>query len=483
MAELQKTKILLTSPSGEEMELKSFESVKIENSLSNKLSTFSISASVFDETDIAKFSVGSEVRIYSCKQSENLDDNLVYKGLIESNPKSLEMVLKSYELSGSNLLALSQYILVNEAYDDWLISDIVEDLITKYALEEFSIGYIQPVEYRISIRFKDTFLYTAIERLADALGYSFNVDLSDKFNFYQTSALTSNNIIKMGDYSKGSAKFEFDSSRLVNKLTVYGGVTLSPDITQKLKGDGLNSTYLLNYKPRASSSGGVEVYLNSVMQSVGIAGLLESGVNCIINYNEKNIKFVNIADGSEKVLTASDAVTVIYRYESSLITKLDDKASIETYGRKEDLVKFLDITDKTALMDRAKEHLRKYSTPILTGSLSSWLNNWNVGENIKVEIEIDEGYFVNEWLQLTQKTINIAPNDMRIEYKFEQKKQLVEVIKDMKERLDQLEKGDENETIQQLDILNDEVMINGLFVITTSKRGRFRIGNRLGGLI
>jgi hypothetical protein len=477
----QNTKVVLTSPSGESLTLKSYDEVKIKYSLSAKVNTFSLKASVFDETDLKKYGVGTSVAVYSAPYGENLDDNLIFNGFVTSNPKSLDMVKKTFDIAGADILSRSQNIIVNESYQNMKISDIVLDLYNKYAISFYDLGYIQPVDYIITIKFKDQYLYTAFERLAEAINYTFNVDLTNKFNFYAMNSKTNNQTIGLGDYLVKSAKFSYDGSQLANSLTIYGGVTLSPDVTQTIKGDGSNDVYLLNYKPRSSSSGSITVTLNGVNQLVGIQGLTESGVDCIVNYNNQNIKFVNKADNSKKILATTDTVQVTYRYESSLIAKLTDKASIEQFQERGVVLKFPDITDKDALIDKARQYLQKYAYPILSGSLSTWKNDFNCGEIVKVQITLDEGDFVNEWLQITEKSMTLKPNDIKVDLKFEQKKGLDDVLKNIIDKINDLTKQGENESVQQLEVVSDSIAVNSIVSIYTNKNNGFVIGKGIMG--
>lgn len=477
-----KNKILILSPKEDkQIEIKAYNSIQISKSLSSKLGSFSLDVQVFDENNIKEFGIGSIVKIYSTDTDETITENhLIYKGVVNEAPRLLDGELKKYNYRGLSLLSRTQSILVRESYIDVKISDIVFDLITKYNNGLFEIGYIENVDYTLTIPFQNIHLYSALESLANAIGFTFEIDLNNKFNFYSKASRTNNTSIKMNDFFKGSAEFGYDIGSLVNSLVVYGGISLSPDITQIIKGDDLNQTFLLNYKPRKSSSGSIQVLLNGTPLRVGIEGLSESDVDCLINFQEKTITILD-ENGQKRILLSSETLEITYRYEFKLIHKIKDDASIEKYGLYEDVIKFPQITDKIALIDRAKEHLKKYANPILNGSLSTWRNTWNEGENVKIEIQTENGFFVNDWLQVSQKNISITPEEaLKVNLKFEQKKGLDNILKNLKERIEDLERKDENEKVEDLSFTSDKVFVHSLFKVSKNSNS-FKIGSSVVG--
>jgi hypothetical protein len=256
---------------------------------------------------------------------------------------------------------------------------------------------------------------------------------------------------------------------------VRGGTGTSLDETIQFHGDGLNSLYPLLRKPRQSSTGGVNVTLNGVSQSVGIENIDKTGKDCLINFSNKTIQFFNKADMTKKILTASDLVGVTYEYEFPLETIMQDTESQLTYGYFEDTVTFNTILDMVALRDKAKLHLNKYSKPILTGEITTWLNHWNAGDLVQININTNNGTWVNDTLQVTEKNISIRPNFMEVGYSFEQKPNMTGLIKSIVERLRALE-TEENSTVEQFDIFTDSFAVNDTVKITT-RTTRFAIGS------
>jgi hypothetical protein len=472
------TRVTFTNPEGITFSPEFYENIKINEDMDQKVRDFSLSLTVFDERELKLMSAGTEVFI-------EYGEGLTFRGIIENNPKTLDRFKRKYEISGKDKLFRTQAILVNESYEDMLISDIVLDLLTKYPVQDISIGNIQTTQFRTSVRFKSTYLYTALERLADAVNFTFRLDEDERFNFFEKSVNQSNLSIKNGMFNAGSASFATDSSQLVNKLYAYGGNALSEDITQTIIGDGSNSTYLLNYKPRASSSGKVDIFINGAAVSTGIVGLNDSdAVEALINYNEKNVKFQYPDTKEDRILIIDEEATVTYRVETPIMTIIQSPESIAKFGIREGMVRFPDISEKSALVERAREHLNRYSFPITSGSLSSWRNDWNVSELVKVEIEVEEGFFINEYLQITGKSIELTPGKIQVSYDFEVKKQLVNILKDILARLEELEKQSEDEIVEQITDMRDTAQTVDFVAILNEINRPFRIGrSRIGEAI
>jgi hypothetical protein len=474
---LQRSKIELTNPSnGLVYEVKSFTDIKIKHSFDNKIANFSVSCEFFDDTDVKQFSVGTEVRIWTGKKDEELEQ--IFTGIVSEVPRSIDGIKRIYEFSGTDL-GKTQNVLVNEVYlVGTYYHDIFTDLMTKYGAKVgYGIGNVVPTLYNVQdeLKFKNKHLYTVLEEICDAIDYTFSMDIDKNISFYPSTSITSDIVLTNNMYTKGSSKFSLDMSRLVNYLVVRGGTGTSLDETIQFHGDGLNSLYPLLRKPRQSSTGGVNVTLNGVTQSVGIENIDKTGKDCLINFSNKTIQFFNKADMTKKILTATDLVGVTYEYEFPLETIMQDTESQLTYGYFEDTVTFNTILDMVALRDKAKLHLNKYSKPILTGEITTWLNHWNAGDLVQININTNNGTWVNDTLQVTEKNISIRPNFMEVGYSFEQKPNMTGLIKSIVERLRALE-TEENSTVEQFDIFTDSFAVNDTVKITT-RTTRFAIGS------
>lgn len=480
--EKEQTSIQLTSPLGEVLKLKSFSGVSISQSSSSKVSSFSVDTSFFDETEMKKFSIGSTVEIFLNYFKKEETGTRIFKGVIAELPKSLNAVEKIYQISGFDKLSITQRILVNESYENQNIQVIFLDLLNRYAvMHGLKIGIVEAIPYDITISFKDTHLFTCLEKLCETIGFTFKINLDDEISIVSNKDRFSTIPIKIDDYSRSTASFSLDSSNLVNSLTIYGGKTLSRDITQYVTADGKNNTFLLNFKPRASSSGSIQIYVNDIQQQVGIKGLTEENVNVLVDYHEKNISFVDLATGEEIVLASGSNIKAIYRYESPIVASLTNDESIAIYGLYQDKMDAPDITDKSALFDKARQHLDKYSKPVITGELSTWKNDHNLGENVQIQIKTDEGFFIDETLQITEKNMTLTPGEIKISYKFEQKKGLNQVLKDILGRLAELESSDGSEEIQKITNISDLLTPSSIAVVLVNTHKGFVIGKGLIG--
>ena len=108
-------------------------------------------------------------------------------------------------------------------YVGWLVSDIIEDILTKFCPDITttnveSADFATPID---QIRISWEYVGEAIEKLASIVGASFYVDEDDDLHFYDPSELVSQHNIK--DRNIINAKIRRDASKAFDKIMVIGG--------------------------------------------------------------------------------------------------------------------------------------------------------------------------------------------------------------------------------------------------------------------
>lgn len=475
---LTSTKIKIYNPSShEEIEIKSFEGLSINENINDPVKTFSFTALSLSDEYLEKIEVGSEVKIYHGKKGEEIKH--IFTGIIKETPKKINGILRSFEFSGSDYLGKFQDLIINRSYEDKNIKDIILDLWDYKGKKWVNLGFIEETSYDLTIKFKDLHLYECLEKLSGILDFIFYVDKDKNLHFHSRYLKQSDKTLEKNMFHKGSANFSRDLSRLVNVLEIYGGNRLSFDFTEFLIADGLNDTFSTKYKPRASSSGKIEIYeldeFNNRVYALklGVEGLHTEGFDAYLNYNEKTIKFDVLPQRDKKY-------ELVYRYERRLRTRISRLESIAKYGEFEDKISFSEIDHPIALKDRGNLHLDKYSDPLIVGSIKPFYNDYEVSESILVYIPELE---INHFLQITEKNLSFSPNSVDIDLKFEQKPPISRVIKNILQRITELENKEENEIVEVFETINDEIVFLDFFTFK-EKIGGFIIGkNKIGDLI
>lgn len=161
------TKIEITPPGGTTTVIKSYVICETSASVTDKTGGFSITIHSHDSNIFDRYPVGSDVRII---QGEN-----VFRGWILNPPKTIDGVTKILQLEGMSYTGRTQKIIVNEQYTNWCISDIVIDLFTKY-MPGINLDSVVDCNKVISIKFDDTYLFDAMEMIAEAAGYEWFID-------------------------------------------------------------------------------------------------------------------------------------------------------------------------------------------------------------------------------------------------------------------------------------------------------------------
>ncbi|WP_027724618.1 hypothetical protein [Tuberibacillus calidus] len=445
MTFLNQTKIELLPPKGSSILLNTFTDVSITLSQDSKIKKCDLTVERLDSDLIDKIQIGSELKV-STKRRDEKDYKLDFKGIIQEAPKSLSGRLRTFQISALAEASKLQDILINNAWENRYIHEIVLDLIKE---APFLIpGYIQEVDYQMTIMFKNKYLYDCLEDLANPLLFTFSVDENNVFSFYKREEKTNEKIITSGMYKRGTANFSKDKSQMVNNL-IARGTDISEDYTQTIFGDGKNTDFSLNYKPLKSSSGKVEIYKNGEPISMGTAGLQsfeDSTYDALLDYSSQVIKF-------REAPLDTDEITLIYRYNYPITKIVRDQKSISMHGQKDAVVDFGEQT-VASLNDLAINYVAKYSEPMIHGELTVFNDDWDLGmTTIKIpELGIDNV------LELTEKQIKISPSWKEINLKFEQKVKVTTQIKDILKRLKDLEdQGSGDDLVQRYKLLEDKL--------------------------
>ena len=248
-------------------------------------------------------------------------------------------------------------------------------------------------------------------------------------HFYPAGSRKNPIVIKENMYHRGSVNLVPNSQNIVNKLWVRGGKALSALYTQYITVSTISIP--LFYFPRAP----VTVTIGGVVKTLGIQNIDAAGTkDFLLNVNEKML----IPD-----LVTTGTGTISYLYEYPIKIRLEEPVSQEQYGIFEDVLT-VNTDDKELALELGLKHLFKYSQPVISGSLSPITGTFKAGETIKVEIPRLK---IDSVLLIKDVTLDSAPNNpIVISLNLETpERDLSNILKDLKQRLDKLEKDNYKE--------------------------------------
>ena len=243
-------------------------------------------------------------------------------------------------------------------------------------------------------------------------------------HFYPTGSKKNPIVIKENMYHRGSAKLISNSQNIVNKLWVKGGKALSALYTQSIIVGTI--PIQLFYFPRSP----VTVTIGGIVKTLGIQNIDAAGTkDFLLNANEKLL----IPD-----LVTTGTGTISYLYEYPIKILLEEPISQGQYGIFEGKLE-VQTDDKELAIELGLKHLFKYSQPVISGSLSPFTGTFKAGETIKVEIPRLK---INSELLIKSVTLDSIPKKpIVITLDLETpERDLSNILKDLKQRLDKLEK-------------------------------------------
>lgn len=243
-------------------------------------------------------------------------------------------------------------------------------------------------------------------------------------HFYPASSRINKNTIKPGTYKRGTAKLTPNASKLVNKLWVKGGKAISELYTQNVTVG--TEAIPLHYSPRAP----ITITIGGVTKTFGIQNIHEAGVyDFLLNESEKLL----VPD-----LCTSGTGTISYCYEYPIKILLEDPESQKKHGIFEDKHE-VNTDDKTLAFELGLKHLFRYSEPVISGSIEPVEGTYRAGELVKVEIP---DLNIDQYLRVSEASYESEPlSKIKIKLTLETpERDLSNVLKDMKQRLEKLER-------------------------------------------
>lgn len=437
------TTIKITPPGQAQQTITAFESCTVNISITERAGSFYLVLPFLNDADISSYVVGSDVEI--------TQDGHVFRGWVIKPPKKNFGVVKTVALEGADYTAKTQKIVITESYTNTAISDVVDDLFSKY-VPWVTRTKISINSKLITIRFPDVYLWDAMEQICGLCDSDWFIDNDFDVNFFQTANSINTNVMSetINNYKGGTAQFTPDASKLVNRLWVKGSKALSLPFTQNITVS--TAPIPLFYRPRANING-ITVTVEGIPKTLGIQYIHEPGTkDFLINANEKLL----IPD-----LCVEGSGAIVYSYEYPIKLFLEDEISRSAYGDFEDILQ-VDTDDKTLAKEIGLRYIEKHSRPVLMGIIEPISGVYYPGELLKIEIpslNINEYLVVKEVSYESVKGMNQVNRMLNLE---STARDLSAILKSMNQRLTKIETAlfgaTEDTPVEKYKVMSDSLI-------------------------
>lgn len=281
--------------------------------------------------------------------------------------------------------------LVHRSYQGYTDAEIISDFVTRYCtgqgitttnviegvtIDQISFNYIQ--------------ISQAMKQICDLTGRNWYIDYDKDIHYFPltTNAAPFNITSASANYTNLTIKK--DNSQLKNRVYVRGGTKLSDETTYTTKGDATKKKFVLPDKPHD-----VTVQVNGVTKTVGIKNVNTTGFDWYLNFQEKYLE----QDAGGGTLSATDTLTVLYKYDIPILVAVENTPSIAQYGQKEFAIFDKTIATTQAARDRASAELTDYANSIVEGSFITYEDGFKSGQYINInltEYDLNDDYIVQK---------------------------------------------------------------------------------------
>ena len=349
-------------------------------------SSLSIKDNINENVDTCQFetlssvSINDEITVYD-------GTDKIFSGIVLRVKRQTTAGKERYLIQSVDYTRVLDRQLAIEHYTNTTVSGIINDLVTNYA-SDFTTANVDCDINIASIYFNYLPLSQCIQKLAQAVNYSWYVDYNKDIHFFATNKelspfnLTDDN----GNYIFNSLIFTDDLSQLRNRVRIRGGEIVGDTRTETLTGDGTKKIFPLANKFSSKPS----VTVGGTAQTVGLEFLNNTGYDCYWNYNEKYIRFETApASGSAIDVTGTPLIPIIVQAE--------DPISIATYGVHEFYKKDSNIKSTDEAKQYAIAQLDAYKNSINEASFSTYTSGLKSGQLINIQSDkrgIDKDFVI-----------------------------------------------------------------------------------------
>ena len=299
--------------------------------------------------------------------------------------KAVVANLVEYEVECSDYSFYLDRRLVLERYRSKTVSFIIDDLLETYDTTGFTVTNVQGTETVGSIAFNRITISEALQKLADAFGYSWYVDYHKDIHFFPKNQEpapynltdTSNNFVWT------SLEVEQNINQLRNAVFVEGGDERGNLRLEEFvaSGDDENRRY---YRLAHKFAETPTVMVGLTEQTVGVEFLSDDAdFDCMWSFGEKYIRFT---DGN--IPATSAVVTVEGIPLFPVVVRVQDPSSVVEYGLWEYVIRDYSIKSRNEGIQRATAELEAYKNGVVEAQFETYTPGLRSGQVITINSPI-----------------------------------------------------------------------------------------------
>ena len=364
----------------------------------------------------------------------------------------------------------SQYLrrnIVTERYTGTTLFAIIADLMTTYTTGFTYTGIAGDFVIE-SFAFNRITVAECLQKLADALSYSWYVDYNKNLHFFpkNTELAPFNLTDTSGNYIFNSLEIVEDISQLRNKVLVEGGEAVSTTTRiEYFESDGITATIPLANKFSSSPT----VLVGATTKTVGVEFLDDDALfNVMWNFNEKYIRWTT---GNIPATASQFSVSALFLFP--IVVSVSASESIAEFGEYEFAIKDKTIKSRNEAIDRAVAELDSYKDTLYEGQFKTYTNGLRSGMVININ-STQRGKNVDVLIQSVQtKMRDPIGNSFEYKVKFATLKS-IGIIEFLQAQLlnDDIIEGDD-ETLLNYFPFNDEVAMTDAIATPVASTGPY----------
>ena len=391
-----------------------FPSLKINDSINHRRDTCSFA--------VKRLAGDSYTPDISQEVVVELDGTKIFGGIITGFTQKVESVNHLvYSVEATDYTQLLDRKVVLERFRSRTVSYIIDFILNKYDSEGFTMTNVAGTTTIGSISFNRITISECIQKLADALNYSWYVDYDKDIHFFpKNDELAPFNITDTSkNYSWESLSVSKDLTQLRNAIFIVGGLERGLERSEEFTATGTEEerTY---YRLASKFAETPTVEVNSVAKTVGTEFLAnDEAFDCMWDYNQKYIRFT-----AGNIPTATDEITVTGIPLFQVVGRVQDSSSILEHGLYEFVVTDSSIASREEARQRGQAELEAYKNGVIEASFKTNTAGLRSGQVININSAVrgvNENYIIQrvnfrmitqdfgEWVVelATQKTIGI----------------------------------------------------------------------------
>jgi len=330
----------------------------------------------------------------------------IFGGAITTVTKKTEIVnYVDFEVECTDWSFYLDRRLVLERFRNRTINYIIDFILDKYDTDGFTMVNVQGEQAIGSISFNRITISEAIQKLADATGFSWYVDYNKDIHFFPKNAEpapfnltdTSNN------YIWNSLEIEDSITQIRNAVFVEGGEERGNERLEEFTATGTleeRSYYRLAHKFAETPT----VTVNGSPRTVGVEFLSDdASFQCMWSFQEKYVRFT---DGNIPAVNDDVAVEGIPLFP--VVVRVQNPPSIADFGLWEFVIRDTSIQSRNEALDRAQAELQAYSRGVVEASFNTYTPGLKAGQVIRINSPIRG---VNESFLIQQVTYQTRTQD------------------------------------------------------------------------